>query len=76
MTTNKLKVMVRYLLSERGILRELDVLREGLSRRVKVENDIAVHIQKGTLPSADELRRWRVELGVPEKYRSEQTTRG
>lgn len=69
MTTNKLKVMVRYLLSERGILRELDVLREGLRRRVKVENDIAVHIQKGTLPSADELRRWRVELGVPEKYR-------
>lgn len=65
----KLKLILRYLFAEKDVLQELEILREGLNRRVKVENDIAVHIQKGTLPSADELRRWRVELGVPEKYR-------
>lgn len=65
----KLKMILRYLFAEKGALRELEILREGLNRRVKVENEIAFHVQKCTLPSADELRRWRTELGVPTKYR-------
>ena len=65
----KIKTIINFIFYEKGILQELEVLRSGLNRRVKVENEIANHLSKGTLPADEDLRSWAVELGVPEKYR-------
>jgi len=64
----KIKTLLAFIFYKKGVLAELEVLRSGLNRRVAVENEIADHIRKKTSPTEETLRRWYMELGVPEKY--------
>jgi hypothetical protein len=68
----KLKIVAAFLINEKGILRELEVLRRGANERVKVENEMALWLKENRtafLPCARVINDWMRRLGVPPEYR-------